>query len=300
MSISEAEVQEVSPGEDRWERSRALCARITKSAAKNFYHGLKLLPEPKRSAMYALYAYMRQVDDIADDDTSMSVERRVEELSKWREKTSRAIAGSDEGGGIWPAFSEMANRYGVPEELFSSAIDGQCDDMRGDVIQTFGQLEQYCYRVAGVVGLASIYIWGFQGGEATRRLAIDRGVAFQLTNIIRDLTEDAGRGRVYFPEEELAAAGLTRGDLLSPVASSKLVGFLGLQIERAQAYYDRSAALELKISADSRPTLRAMTEIYHGILAKAAVDPGRVLRERISLSTLSKLKIAWRAVRSRA
>lgn len=299
MSVSEAEVGVRQAADHRTAQSRALCAQITRSAAKNFYHGLKLLPEPKRSAMYALYAYMRQVDDIADDDASLTVEQRLVELGKWREKTRQAINGTDDDTGIWPAFSEMTQRFAVPEDLFSSAIDGQCDDMRGEPIVTWAQLEEYCYRVAGVVGLASIYIWGFQGGQETKQLAIYRGVAFQLTNIIRDLLEDAGRGRVYFPQEELTAAKLTRQDILSSRTSPALTQFLAEQITRAQKYYDLSAPLESRISADSRPTLRAMTEIYHGILKKAAQDPSRVLRERISLSTLAKLRIAWRAVRSR-
>jgi 15-cis-phytoene synthase len=150
-----------------------------------------------------------------------------------------------------------------------------------------------------VIGLASIYIWGFEGGEETEELAVERGVAFQLTNILRDLREDAARGRLYLPRAEMREMGVSEDDVMSGRDGDAFERFMRFQIERAESIYQRSALLEDRIDRDSRPTLRAMTEIYHGILTKISADPRRVLSERVSLSVLSKLRIGWRAVRAR-
>src|SRR5262249_35541690 len=155
-----------------------------------------------------------------------------------------------------------------------------------------------CYRVAGVVGLASLHIWGYEGGEATERLAIDRGTALQLTNILRDLREDAGRDRLYLPRDEMAAAGIS-ADELRAGTGERLRAFLEAQIVRAQSYYDSSQLLRERIEPDSRATLDAMTEIYHGLLLKMAADPLRVMRERVRMSLWAKLRIGWKAARGR-
>ncbi len=293
-------------------RSRAYCRQLTRAQAKNFYYGLKLLPEPKRSAMFALYAYMRLVDDIADDDSDgQTVAQRVDALERWRAQTHRILDGGSvdgatpggvldyQGRDLWPAFAEMVREYRMPRHLFDDVIAGQRQDLEPEPFDTFAQLHAYCYRVAGVVGLASIYIWGFEGGAETQQLAVDRGVAFQLTNILRDLREDAGRGRTYLPAEELARFGATEADLRGRSGGKPFLDLMRFQIDRAEAYYRKSARLESLIQDDSRPTLVAMTEIYHQLLKQIAVEPGRVLRERVSLSLVSKLMIGWRAARSR-
>ncbi|MDP9175279.1 MAG: phytoene/squalene synthase family protein [Planctomycetota bacterium] len=284
--------------------SRSYCEQLTKSQARNFYYGLKLLPEPKRSAMFALYAYMRLVDDIADGEDGRGIPQRQEALDGWEESTTAALAMQrpTEGHAIWPAFTDMVNRHGVPARVFRDVIAGQRQDLESPAFNHFSQLREYCYRVAGVVGVASIYVWGFEGGDATEGLAIDRGIAFQLTNILRDLREDSARGRTYLPREELVEAGLCEADLRGDQMNGngeRFSEFMREQIARAQSYYDRSAALDGCISRDSRPTLMAMTHIYHGLLKKIAANPRRVLRQRVSLSSISKLRIAWRAARSR-
>jgi 15-cis-phytoene synthase len=166
------------------------------------------------------------------------------------------------------------------------------------VFDNFEQLGEYCYRVAGVVGLGSIYVWGFEGGAETEKLAIDRGAAFQLTNILLDLREDAARGRLYLPRQELAAHGLTEEQLLNGTGGDNFDRLMRFQIDRAQRFYDQSAPLESRINRASRPTLVAMTQIYHGLLKKISARPRRVLAERVSLSTWSKLRIGWRAMRA--
>ncbi|MDB5295480.1 MAG: farnesyl-diphosphate farnesyltransferase [Phycisphaerales bacterium] len=279
------------------------CGVITRVAARNFYHGLKLLPEPKRSQMYALYAYMRLLDDIADEDDGRSRARRVEDLAAWRELTGEVFAGrlpDAVGGdpGIWPAVADLVRRRAVPRHLFDAAIAGQQQDLDAPAFDTFDELHEYCYRVAGVVGVASVYVWGFNGGADTIDLAVKRGVAFQLTNILRDLRADAALGRTYLPRAELAAAGVTPEQIAEGRADDRFVEMVRSQVARAESYYAASAALEGRIDADSRPTLAAMTEIYHGLLKKIARDPARVLRERVSLSVFNKLWIAARAKRA--
>jgi phytoene synthase len=281
-------------------RSRDYCRDLTRSAAKNFYFGLKLLPEPRRSAMFALYAYMRLVDDIADDRRSH--QQRLDDLEAWGAQTQDVLNGRMPSGDahlVWPAFFELVHRYGIPAKVFDAIIAGQRQDLEPISFESFAELEEYCYRVAGVVGLASIYVWGFEGGMATEELSRHRGTAFQLTNILRDLREDAGRGRIYLPRPELAEHGITLESLRSGEGGPRFEAFMRFQIERARSYYAKSAGLENRIEAASRPTLVAMTRIYRGLLEKIAARPQRVLRERVSLSFWTKLLIAWKAVRAR-
>jgi phytoene synthase len=281
--------------------SHDYCAQLTKREARNFYYGLKLLPRLKRNAMFALYAYMRLVDDIADGADGQTVPQRLESLDAWKEATQSALsaANSPDRHLLWPAFIEMVQTHGVPHQVFYDVIAGQRHDLESPIIQTFEELREYCYRVAGVVGIASIYIWGFEGGQKTESLAIDRGIAFQLTNILRDLREDFALGRIYIPRAELQAAGVDEESLRCGQAGGGFGRMMRDQINRAQDFYHRSAPLESLISADCRPTLTAMTQIYHGILEKISHDPDRVLRQRISLSAIAKFRIAWRATRSR-
>lgn len=292
--------------------SSAYCEQLTRRAARNFYYGLKLLPEPKRSAMFALYAYMRLLDDIADDDNGRPIQQRLEALEAWRAHTHAAIEGvmpaaSDsgdadrvarEGAAMWPAFAAMARSSGLPRYVLDDVIDGQRQDLEGIQFQRFDALYDYCYRVAGTVGLASIYVWGFDGSAEAEKLAIYRGVAFQLTNVLRDLHEDADRGRTYLPLEDLEAMGVSEADLRAGRGGKDFQRLMRFQIARAESYYDRSTGLEDRIDRDSRSTLIAMTEIYRGLLHKVARAPERVLHERVSLSLLTKLRIGWRASRA--
>ncbi len=284
------------------ERSLEHCEQLTRRAARNFYYGLKVLPQPRRGAMYAIYAYMRALDDIADEQDGRPEQQRLKELELWQKQTHAAFGGDVPDGAaeqLWPAFSETVRKYGVPRVVFDDAIEGQRQDLRPVRFATFDQLREYCYRVAGVVGLASIYIWGFEGGVATERLAIDRGIAFQLTNILRDLREDAARGRIYLPREEMAAHGVTEHGIFSGRGGERFASLMEFQIARAKEYYERSAPLEQRIEPTSRPTLATMTDIYHALLERIAADPLRVLRQRVSLPMATKLKFMWKAIRAK-
>jgi phytoene synthase len=298
MSIASG-LEPAAPPESGLAGSLDYCARLTRRTARNFYYGLRLLPEPKRSAMFTLYAYMRLTDDIADAPDGHTTPRRLRDLDAWQAATREAVAthGGRLGGPhpIWPAFCDLVRRYSVPPSVFDDVIDGQRQDLNRARFETFDDLREYCRRVAGVVGLASICVWGYDGGAETEALAIDRGVAFQLTNILRDLREDSAGGRSYIPRAELAAFGLSEADLRPGAVRRGLVGLMEFQIARAREFYDRSAPLEARISRDSRATLVAMTSIYRGLLEKIAREPLRVMHERVSLSLVAKLRIGWKA-----
>jgi len=281
--------------------SRRYCAELTRRQARNFYYGLKLLPQPKRSAMFALYAYMRLVDDIADEEDGRPIGQRAAELELWRDRTHCVLRGElpeEPGETVWPAFADMVRHFSIPSLVFDEVVAGQCRDLLPVALRNYQELRDYCYSVAGVVGLGSIHVWGFVGGVETESLAIERGVAFQLTNILRDLREDADRERTYLPMEELESFGISAEDLRCGVGGKRFLEMMRFQIDRAEGLFRASADLERRLERDSRPTLRAMTEIYQRLLKKIAADPQRVLRERVSLSVLSKLRIGWRAVRS--
>ena len=283
-------------------QSRRYCMDLPRRAAKNFYYGLRLLPPPKRAAMFALYAYMRRVDDIADAEDGRTIEQRLADLAAWRKQTHDALANGQvapASPSLWPAFVEMMRTYAVPIGLLDDMIAGQEQDMHPLEFNSFDELRLYCYRVAGVVGLASIHIWGFSGQKETEELAIRRGIAFQLTNILRDLREDSARGRCYLPRSELAEAGVQVDDLHHARGGESFNAMMKFQAQRADSFYQSSADLEQRISPDSRPTLATMTQIYRALLAKIAADPQQVLQRRVSLSLFSKLRIGWQAARAK-
>jgi phytoene synthase len=283
--------------------SRDFSRDLTRRAARNFYYGLKLLPEPKRSAMYALYAYMRLVDDIADDERPR--EQRAVDLDRWEALTHQAIAAAHDeaampdGHTLWPAFAEMVRQYRVPTKVFDDMIAGQRQDLEPVTIPDFAALRAYCYRVASVVGVASLYVFGFSGGDETIELSVERGIAFQLTNILRDLREDAARGRCYLPADEMTRFGVSTAEIAAGTMTAGMNTLLQHQIERAREFYAHSEKLHALVQPDARPTLWAMTEIYRGILEKIAAKPERAMRRRIGLSSWAKIRIAWSAMRSR-
>ena len=280
--------------------SVAHCRRITRSRAGNFYHGLKLTPEPKRSAMYAVYAYMRACDDLVDE----AEDAAREQVEAFRRRTERVLAGEATpeelaAPSIWPAFRWAVRTYGIDRSALHAMLDGQLEDLNGGVYRSFDALHGYCYRVAGTVGLVCLDVWGYEGGEATRALAVKRGLALQLTNILRDLAEDLHAGRIYLPRDELEKFDC---DLESAVRHGPGRGFdelLGFQIERARRYYEASDELEARIPADCRPTSWAIMRLYRRLLEKIAAEPRRVLRERVRLSGWEKAAIAARAVAKR-
>ncbi|MDY7109521.1 MAG: phytoene/squalene synthase family protein [Planctomycetota bacterium] len=272
------------------------CRDLTRRRAKNFYYGLKLLPEPQRSALYAVYAWMRRADDLADGPRRVDTELARARLEDFRRATTAVF----DGGGIDDdpvliSLREVADRYPIRLEHFEAMLDGQLDDLIHRRYDTFDELREYCYRVASTVGLICITIWGYDDEHAAM-LAVDRGIAFQLTNVLRDFVEDDDIGRVYLPAEDFARHGLDPAALRRWADEPRCRRFVLEQVERAESFYRRSQPLDDLIDRDCLPTLWAMTAIYRGLLAKMKRDPRQIVSgPRIRLTAAHKGLIALRA-----
>lgn len=287
--------------EDQLRKAYSRCSSIARSEARNFYYAFRALPKRKRDAICAVYAFMRRADDIADDDCRPSCERR-RELDQWRASWHGAI---DSGGSADPvllALLDVHRRFGVPAELFDQLVEGTAADLapagacHGKLagFHTFGDLYRYCYLVASVVGLVSIRIFGYSGPEA-EKLAEETGIAFQLTNILRDVREDAARGRMYLPLEDLDRCGVRPEDLVSLAPKQALTDsqrrVLAMTAERAERYYRSSQSLIPLISSDSRPALWVLVSIYHRLLRRIENRKFDVFSSRVSVPAWEKL--AW-------
>jgi len=271
------------------ERSYAHCRRIARTRARNFYYSFVLLSREQRDAMCAVYAFNRACDDLSDEPGS-----RREGLIRWREQLDRALQGRYGPDPLWPAFHDTAGRYGIPSQYFHQMIEGVTSDLEPRRIRDFDELYRYCYQVASVVGMTIIHIFGFHSDEAIP-LAEKCGVAFQLTNILRDVREDAERGRIYLPEEDLERFGVTPGDLISVQPTNGFVELMRFEAARARSYYELSQPLMELVDRRSRRSLSALVGIYRALLDKIEASGFDVLSRRVSLSTFSK---SWIVVRS--
>jgi len=280
--------------------SYQFCGQLSRREAKNFYYSFLVLPAPLRRSMCALYAFMRHTDDLADEPDPNGDPRG--RLDGWRRMLGQALAGQG-GPDDWPgmlALVDTVRRHGIPSRYLEEVIDGVEMDLEPRTFETFEDLHAYCYRVASVVGLSCIKIWGYrsEGGRA-EELAEACGIALQLTNIIRDVREDALRGRVYLPIADLERFGVTREDLLGERTSEQLRALLEFEANRAQAFYEKAAPLEQLVDPVGRPVLRALTGIYQQLLNKIVARRYEVLSRRISLSPWRKAAITVRSFRGR-
>ncbi len=269
------------------------CQQIARARAKNFYYSFLLLDKPRRLAMCAIYAFMRQCDDLSDNPTADKKKVR-ESIALWRLELDRALGGDVASAPIWPAFHDTVLRYGIPHRFFHEMIDGITSDLEPRRVQTFDELYRYCYQVASVVGLTVIHIFGFTSVRALL-LAEKCGVAFQLTNILRDVREDAELDRVYLPVEDLNAFGVAPEQLLSGRENEAFRRLMRREADRASAYYLESATLLDLIEPRSRRSLWALREIYMRLLAKIEREHFGVLSKRISIPTWSKISILLQA-----
>jgi 15-cis-phytoene synthase len=267
------------------------CTHVARTQARNFYYSFLCLPVAKRAAMCAVYAFMRASDDISDDGPD---EGRASRMDHWREELERALAGDVASNPIWPAFRDTVERYSIPARYFHEVIDGTVMDLTPQRYITFDDTYRYCYHVASVVGLVCIHVFGFEDPQALK-LAEYNGLAFQLTNILRDLQEDAQMGRVYLPEEDLKRFGYSPEDLRTGRDNEAFRALMRFQVERAREYYDRAAPLTDMLHADSRPCLRAMRQIYGGILDRIVAQDYDVFTRRARVPTWKKLLIATSA-----
>ncbi|MFN3650438.1 MAG: phytoene/squalene synthase family protein [Armatimonadota bacterium] len=266
------------------------CIQVARTEARNFYYSFLCLPAPKRAAMCAIYAFMRYSDDVSDDGGEQAAKR----MAEWRGELDRALSGDYGESPVFPAFHDAVRRYGIPARYFHEVIDGTEMDLRPRRFETFDETYRYCYLVASVVGLVCIHVFGFSDRRALE-LAESNGIAFQLTNILRDLREDAEMGRVYLPQEDLRRFGYTEAELRGGVDNAAFRELMRFQVERARDYYDRSAPLVELVDADSRPCLRAMRRIYGGILERIVAQEYDVFSRRARVPTWKKLWIATEA-----
>jgi phytoene synthase len=281
----------------------SVCRGITRTAAKNFYYAFLVLPRRKREALCAVYAFMRRCDDITDE-SSLSMQERRQKLDTWLDALHRAQQGQPTDDPILLALIDAQRRYQIPAGLLDELAHGTAMDVEeaeasaqtstapGVTIQykTFEDLRLYCYRVASVVGLVCIHVFGYRD-PAAEPLAERCGLAFQLTNIVRDVKEDASMGRIYLPEEDLARFNLSAAELLATPDPARFRPLLAFEAERAREFYASGDALIPYISEDSQPGLWVLVTIYRRLLEKIAEKQYDVFTAKVSLSTTEKLRI---------
>ena len=269
----------------------AYCQEKAAASGSSFYYSFRFLPEDRRRAIHAFYAFCREVDDVADECRDPALART--KLAWWRNEVARLYAGQPEHP-VTRALAEAIGPFHLPEDVFSQIIDGMEMDLGLVRYPDFKELRLYCHRVAGVVGEAAALIFGVSD-RATLKYANRLGLAFQLTNIIRDVGEDARRGRIYLPQDELAAHGVREADILAARMSESFVRLMEFQYRRAMKTYEEAfALLPAADRAAQRPGL-IMAAIYHALLEEIRADGFQVLDRRISLTPLRKVWIAWRA-----
>ncbi|HEX5430982.1 MAG TPA: phytoene/squalene synthase family protein, partial [Bryobacteraceae bacterium] len=256
--------------------SYAFCESVARREAKNFYYSFLLLDAGRRKAMCAIYAFMRYCDDLSDGESDGD---RAGAIAAWRRDLAGALDGREPGHALWPAFIDSVERYRIPHQYFFEMIEGVQSDLEPRRIQTFEELYAYCYRVASVVGLTIVHIFGFDSPEALV-LAEKCGIAFQLTNILRDVREDAENGRIYLPEEDLARFGVRPENLRAPTRSAPLRELLAFEAERARQYYCESAPLAGMVHPESQASLRALIGIYSRLLERITASDYEVLAQR--------------------
>lgn len=281
----------------RLQPSYTYCERLARRQAGNFFHAFQVLPRPQRRAMCALYAFMRLTDDLADG--SGTVEEKRSALKQWRIDLNAALAGEDRHP-LHPALRHTLNRFSVPVEYLDDVIEGCEADLEPVRLPDFGTLYRYCYRVASAVGLACIHIWGFRDDDANLP-AEHAGIAFQLTNILRDLPEDLERGRVYLPAEDLKRFGVDLGDggphcTLPILEADGFQALMQFETERARQYYRSADNLTPYLDPPGRAVFQVMLRTYRGLLDEIERRDFDVFRERVRLSPWRKAAFVLRAL----
>ncbi len=268
------------------------CREVARQRARNFYYSFLLLPRVQRDAICVVYAFMRYSDDLSDEPSRFQQAQQA--IEQWRLELQGALRGEYGERPLWPAVHDTIQRYRIPAEYFFEVIEGVRSDLAPRRIQTFEELYRYCYQVASVVGLTIIHIFGFRSPEALP-LAEKCGVAFQLTNILRDIREDLGRGRVYLPAEDLARFNVDPEQLASGPPPEGFLDLLRFEAARARSYYEESRPLLNLIEPASRPSLRALIEIYSRLLERIERAGTAALEQRVELPLREKLAILVRA-----
>ena len=266
------------------------CQQKAAQSGSSFYYSFLFLPPQRRRAITALYAFCREVDDVVDECTDASIART--KLAWWRQELARLYAGAPQHP-VTQALAPAIGPFGIKHEYLGEIIDGMEMDLSQNRYPDFAALEQYCHRVAGVVGLLAASIFGYSD-ERTLAYAHTLGLAFQLTNIIRDVGEDSRKGRIYLPLAELQQFKVSAADILHARQTENFTRLMAFQIERAERYYnDAFAQLPQADRKAQRPGL-VMAAIYRTLLREIADDGCKVLSQRTALTPLRKLWIAWK------
>ena len=266
------------------------CQQMAAQSGSSFYYSFLFLPPQRRRAITALYAFCREVDDVVDECTDANVART--KLAWWRQELARLYAGAPQHP-VTRALAPAIQPFAIQHEHLAEIVDGMEMDLSQNRYPDFAALEQYCHRVAGVVGLLAASIFGYRD-ERTLAYAHTLGLAFQLTNIIRDVGEDSRKGRIYLPLSELAQFEVSAADILHARQTENFARLMQFQIERAERYY--SAALEQLPEVDrkaQRPGL-VMAAIYRALLEEIVAEGCKVLTQRTALTPVRKLWIAWK------
>lgn len=274
------------------ERAYAHCQRVARARAKNFHLAFRTLPREKRRAIHAIYAYCRLCDDVADGDAPNESKRRA--FAEIRRGLDAATRG--EASGLAPEFralSQAAADFRIPADYFRRVLEGVEADLTKTRFADFAELREYCYNVASAVGLACIEVFGYEDPRAAD-YAVDMGIALQLTNIIRDMREDAERDRIYIPQDEMARFGYSERDLMAGVVNDAFRRLTRFQAERARDYYERSRPLFALLSAESRTCPRVLHAAYYAILERVERSDYDVMSRRVGLSAGEKFALAAR------
>ncbi len=303
------------------ETAYGVCRHITRSSARNFYYGFLALPRHKRNALSAVYAFMRHADDLSDD-ASLSIPERRRKLSEWLDRFHRVVEGAATDDPVFMALRDAQQKYNIPAELLDRLVQGTAMDLYSNIpgdplysepcptsaevsrhgsaesdqsapnnvhiaYRTFAQLYDYCYHVASVVGLTCIRIFGYREPFA-EQLAEEVGVAFQLTNILRDIKEDGSLGRVYIPQEDLEQFGIRAEELVSGANRERLRPLLEMEANRAAEFYKAADKLLPLIDEDSQGALWTLVTIYHRLLDRIVESQYDVYSRRVRLSGIEK------------
>jgi phytoene synthase len=278
--------------------SYAFCDAISRREAKNFYYSFRLLPADRRRSMCALYAFMRRTDDLADEPGEIPV--KAESLRSWRADLDASLHCRPSSWPGLPAMADTVARHVIAPKHLHEVIDGVEMDLTPVTYETFDDLYAYCYRVASAVGLCCLSIWGYRSDDGRAEAMGEAcGLALQLTNILRDVAEDARNGRVYLPQEELRRFGVTTADLLADAPSDSARALFRFQADRAADYYRKASPLASLVDPIGRPVLGTITGIYRGLLDEIVRRDYDVLSGRVALSSWKKGIIAISALPSR-
>lgn len=266
------------------------CKNKAAQSGSSFYYSFMFLPPEKRRAITALYAFCREVDDVVDENLDENVARAT--LAWWHTEVTAVYMGTPQHP-VTRALVPVVRQYNLPQSHFHEIIDGMEMDLQQHQYADFMALQKYCYRVASIVGMLAARIFGYTNPN-TLNYAKDLGLAFQLTNIIRDVGEDAQRGRIYLPLEDLAHFGVSASDIFNKQESKNFQELMRFQTDRAQHYYQKS--LEQLPAADrtAQRTGLIMAAIYRATLEEIVTSGCHVLKERVSLTPIRKLWLAWK------